>query len=120
MKQASKLLSIVLLLILTLTWRPGQTLAQGDVVCESDVTVQADDWLSKIADKFYGNPLAYPAIVDATNNKATVDNSYNAIDNPDVIEPGWKLCVPSVEDAQASTAVNIAISSEGAGEDTAE
>lgn len=116
MKKASNLLSILLLMALALTLAPNQTFAQGDVVCDSDVTVQADDWLSKIADKFYGNPLAYPAIVDATNNKATVDNSYNAIDNPDVIEPGWKLCVPSVEDAQKSTAVNIAIASQGQGE----
>ena len=116
MKHASKILSLLVLLGLVLILAPTPALAQGDVVCDSDVTVQADDWLSKIADKFYGNPLAYPAIVDATNNKATVDNSYSAIDNPDLIEPGWKLCVPSAEDAQASTSVNIAISSEAAGE----
>jgi len=112
-KHVSKLLGFVLLLALAVTFAPAHTFAQGDVVCESDVIVQADDWVSKIADKFYGNPLAFPAIVDATNNKATVDNSYNAIDNPDVIEPGWKLCVPSAEDAQASTSVSIAVSAAG-------
>ena len=37
------------------------------MVCETDVVVQADDWLSKIAEKFYGDPLAYQAIADATN-----------------------------------------------------
>ncbi|GIK38392.1 MAG: hypothetical protein BroJett011_22250 [Chloroflexota bacterium] len=37
------------------------------VSCQQDYTVQSDDWLSKIAEKFYGNVLAYPAIAQATN-----------------------------------------------------
>ncbi|MCL4295554.1 MAG: hypothetical protein KJ077_07495 [Anaerolineae bacterium] len=37
------------------------------VSCQQDYTVQADDWLSKIAEKFYGDVLAYPAIAQATN-----------------------------------------------------
>lgn len=61
----------------------------------SDVVVQADDWLSKIAEKEWGDPLLYPAIVTATNLKAQSDSSYAAIDNPDLIEPGWKLCLPA-------------------------
>ena len=36
------------------------------MVCEQTYSVQADDWLSKLADKFYGDIYAYPAIVDAT------------------------------------------------------
>ncbi len=70
-----------------------------DVACEQDVTVQADDWLSKIADKFFGDPLAFPAIVEATNQANASDDSYAKIDNPDVIEPGWKLCIPNADDA---------------------
>ena len=61
--------------------------------------VQADDWLSKIADKFYDNVLAYPAIVEATNTKAAVDDSFTAIDNLDVIEIGQKLRIPAQIDA---------------------
>jgi peptide/nickel transport system substrate-binding protein len=79
---------------------PGHTLAQG-IACESAVTVQADDWLSKLADKFYGDPLAFPAIVAATSAQAGSDDSFAVLNNPDVIEVGWKLCVPSTEDAQA-------------------
>lgn len=79
---------------------PAPAFAQGEVACETDVTVQADDWLSKIADKSYGNVLAFPAIVEATNAKAASDSSYATIDNPDVIEPGWKLCIPSAADAE--------------------
>ena len=57
--------------------------------------VQADDWLSRLAEKFYGDLLAYPAIVDATNAKAAEDDSYTVIDNPDVIEIGQKLFIPA-------------------------
>jgi iron(III) transport system substrate-binding protein len=62
-------------------------------------TVQADDWLSKLADKFYGDPLAYAAIAEATNTKATTDGSYTVIDNPDIIEIGQKLFIPTAQEA---------------------
>jgi iron(III) transport system substrate-binding protein len=61
--------------------------------------VQADDWLSKLAEKFYGDALAYPAIVEATNAKAAEDDSYPVIDNPDVIEVGQKLFIPTAQEA---------------------
>ena len=70
---------------------------QQTVTCEQDYIVQADDWLSKLAGKFYGDIFAYPAIVAATNAAATVDDSYTAITNPDLIEVGQKLCIPSTE-----------------------
>ena len=50
------------------------------MTCASDAIVQADDWLSKIADKFYGDILAFPAIVEATNAKAAIDDSYTTIE----------------------------------------
>lgn len=56
--------------------------------------VQANDWLSKLADKFYGDPLAYDAIVAATNKMAETDDSFTVIDNPDLIEIGQKLWIP--------------------------
>ena len=43
------------------------------MACEQTYSVQADDWLSKLADKFYGDIYAYPAIVDATNAIAQTD-----------------------------------------------
>jgi hypothetical protein len=69
--------------------------------CETDYVTQADDWLSKLADKYFADVLAYPAIVEATNAAAQVDGSYATIANPDLIEIGWKLCIPSAADAQA-------------------
>jgi molybdate transport system substrate-binding protein len=69
--------------------------------CTEEYTVQADDWLSKVADKFLGDLLAYPAIVIATNQQHVADTSFAEIVNPDLIEVGWKLCVPGAEQAQA-------------------
>jgi hypothetical protein len=74
---------------------------QAMMACETDYVVQADDWLSKLADKYFGDVLAYPAIVDATNAAAQADGSYATIANPDLIEIGWKLCIPSAADAEA-------------------
>ncbi len=74
---------------------------QGDVLCEQEVTVQADDWLSKIAEKVYGDVFAYPALAEATNAQHAGDDSFPMIENVDVIEVGWKLCVPGVIDAEA-------------------
>ncbi len=66
-----------------------------------DYVVQADDWLSKLADKFLGDPLAYPAITYYTNQKAAEDESYAEISDSDVIEIGWKVYIPTQEEAQA-------------------
>jgi hypothetical protein len=71
------------------------------VICESDVVVQTDDWLSKLAEKFYGTALAFPLIYNATNIKAAEDKSYATIKIPDLIEPGWKLCIPNPTYMQA-------------------
>jgi hypothetical protein len=80
---------------------PAEEMAAPAVACEEDYSVQADDWLSKIAEKMYGDVLAYTAIFEATNAAAAVDSSYAAIADANVIEVGTKLCIPSQEDAQA-------------------
>ncbi|MBI1879065.1 MAG: LysM peptidoglycan-binding domain-containing protein, partial [Chloroflexi bacterium] len=103
MKKIISVVSLLTLLALILTLAPAAALAQ-DVVCEQDTVVQADDWLSKLADKFYGDVLAYQVIADATNAKNATDDTYAKIDNPDIIEPGWKLCIPPAESAQAGVA----------------
>ena len=71
--------------------------AQEPVACDEDYLVQADDWLSKLADKYYGNVFAYWAIFDATN---AAGGDYATIENADLIEIGWKLCIPSAADAE--------------------
>jgi multiple sugar transport system substrate-binding protein len=66
-----------------------------------DYVVVKDDWLSKLADKYLGNRLSYPAIVALTNEKAATDSSYAKVTNPDRIEVGWKLYIPSAAEARA-------------------
>jgi putative spermidine/putrescine transport system substrate-binding protein len=112
------LLNLAMLLALILALGPGQAWAQTETVCEQDVVVQADDWLSKIAEKVYGDVLAFTVIAEATNAKAAVDESYARIDNVDVIEPGWKLCIPSAAEGvaildQAAAEVNAQLTALG-------
>jgi phosphonate transport system substrate-binding protein len=63
--------------------------------------VQADDWLSKLADKFLGDVFAWPAIWAATNEMAETDDTYQRIINPNVIEVGQTLYIPSPDEAAA-------------------
>jgi len=58
-------------------------------------TVQKDDSLWNIAEKYLGNGAAYPAIVGATNKKAVEDETFPYITDPARIQPGWKLAIPS-------------------------
>ena len=54
----------IMLMVFSITAIPS--MAQGPD-CADNYTVQADDWLSKLTDRYFGNIMAYPAIVDATN-----------------------------------------------------
>lgn len=75
-----------------------------------DYIVQSDDWLSNIAEKFYGDVLAYPAIVEATNKQAVNDASYAVVIDPNTIEVGQKLYIPSA--AEASILLGEALAAE--------
>ncbi len=70
------------------------------VPCANEYTTQADDSLSNIAEKYLGNVLAYQAIMVATNRQHGEDDSFPEIDDADAIEVGWKICIPSAEDAE--------------------
>ena len=58
-------------------------------------TIQKDDTLGKIAEKEYGDILAYTAIAHYTNLKAAEDSSLTRIDNPDSVEVGWTIYLPT-------------------------
>lgn len=101
----------VFLLLIVLVMIPLETTAQSSpeaIVCEQEVIVQSDDWLSKIAEKVYGDVLSYPAIAEATNAISQEDDSFAQIENYDLIEVGWKLCIPSVADAEALLEAELA------------
>ena len=96
MKKLFGLIMIVALLAVSVPVVSAAPPAQGQ-----EYIVTAGDWLSKIADKYLGNPLAWPAVMSATNQKNLEDSSFATIANADLIEPGWKLWVPSTEEAEA-------------------
>lgn len=103
-----KLATLFVVLSMMLIALPQVTHAAAPA-CAKDVSVQADDWLSKIAEKELGAVGAYPAIALATNMKHAEDSSYALVIDPNLIEVGWKLCVPSAADAQTLNATRYKI-----------
>jgi hypothetical protein len=92
-------MSFLLVTLAMVVLLPIGVMAETPVAGEGqDYIVQADDWLSKLADKFYGDPLAYLVIVEATNQRAAQDASYTMITDPDVIEIGQKIFVPVADE----------------------
>lgn len=96
-KVTTILVTIFLLSILTI----GLANAAGPLPQEGgqEYTVQADDWLSKLAEKNYGDVLAWPVIWKATNNMAEQDDSFAVIPDPNIIEVGQKLWIPDEAEA---------------------
>jgi ABC-type amino acid transport substrate-binding protein len=62
-------------------------------------TVQAADSLSKLADKYFADPGAWPAIWLATNAKAAEDDTFEVIPDPDLLRIGQTLWIPTAEEA---------------------
>ena len=73
----------------------AEVLAQEEVT----YTVKLGDNLWTLAEKYLGSGPAYWAIFGATNAKHDEDASFASIDNPNLIHPGWKLLIPSAEEA---------------------
>ena len=91
-----KILNLLIVLSLLALLVPAVALAQdGGELKGQEYTIQKDDWLSKLADKYLGNVLAYDAIVEATNQMAEQNpDKFTKIDNPDLVEPGWVIWIP--------------------------
>ena len=97
-----RMFSLTVLVVLLLALVPVPASAQEGVECAEEVVVQKDDWLSKYGDKYFGNILSWPAIMAWNNQAAAAEpDKYDWIENPDLIEVGWSICIPSAEDAEA-------------------
>jgi basic membrane protein A len=68
---------------------------------ETTYTIKLGDSLWNLADKYLGNGAAYWAIVGTTNTKHDEDDSFARIETPRLIQPGWKILIPSAETAEA-------------------
>jgi raffinose/stachyose/melibiose transport system substrate-binding protein len=103
-KMTKKLLNLFVIISMLAIAAPVVVAAPPVQDGGQDYVVVNDDWLSKLADKYLGNLLAYPAIMELTNQKAAEDSSYATIANPDLIEVGWKIYIPSAAEAEAFVA----------------
>jgi ribose transport system substrate-binding protein len=95
-----KALYLLMTLVLLATLAPAATAAPSQQEGQA-YTVQKDDWLWKLAEKYLGDAYAYPAIAMATNAKHAEDDSYAFIWDMDLIEVGDKLWIPSADEMQA-------------------
>jgi peptide/nickel transport system substrate-binding protein len=103
-----KLLSLVILLTLVGGLLPAAVFAAPPAQGEGKTyTIQKDDWLSRIADKEYGDPLAYTAIVYYNNKQAETDSTLTVIEDPNTLEVGWTIYLPSPEEASAYMIGNV-------------
>ncbi len=78
------------------------------VTCAEDYIVQAGDSVSSIAQKYYGNVLAYTTIVEATNQAAQSNRKYLPITNANIVEPGRVLCIPADAEAETMLSTHLA------------
>jgi glucose/mannose transport system substrate-binding protein len=97
-----KLFFLTMITVLLMTLVPMVASAQEPVVCQEEVTVAKDDWLSKYADKYFGNVLSWPAIMALNNQAALAEpGTYDSIVNADLLEVGWTICVPAEDATEA-------------------
>ncbi len=97
-----KVLTSLFIALLLATFLVGLVSAANPVQqAGQEYVVQADDWLSKLAEKNYGDVLAWPVIWKATTAKAAEDDTFALIADPNVIEVGQKLWIPAEEEATA-------------------
>ena len=96
-------LAVVLSLLLSL----GLSVANAAPPAQEELsyTVKLGDNLWTLAEKYLGSGPAYHAIVMVTNLKALEDPSFARIKDPNLIHPGWKFLIPSVEEAEELMAV---------------
>ena len=67
----------------------------------SSYLIQFNDWLSKIAEKAYGNPHVYNQIIEGTNAKSLIDNSFRKITAANDLRLGQKVWIPNLADASS-------------------
>lgn len=94
-----KLVNLILAMSLLLVLVPAVVAAPPPQE-ETVYTVQKDDSLWAISEKYLGSGAAYMSIVISTNAKHAEDPSFDLIINPALIQPGQKLSILSTDKAE--------------------
>lgn len=95
--------SLALLIgVLALTFVPRATQAQS-VSCAQTLVMARGQTLATIAARTFGTQDGVAAIIAATNTLAALDASYTPIADPNAVEAGWKICVPTTVGNRASS-----------------
>ncbi|MFB0546481.1 MAG: LysM peptidoglycan-binding domain-containing protein, partial [Anaerolineae bacterium] len=94
------LVNLLMVLSLLVILVPVASAAPLEQEGESYTVVEGDS-LAALAETYLDDLDAWPAIMAATNQKNLEDPSFARIDNADVLEPGWKIWIPSKEEAEA-------------------
>lgn len=102
------------LFVLGAPFAHAQTNAQA-AACAETYAVVSGDTLGGIALKFLGSNSLYQQIADATNAAAKIDPSFATISDPNVIEVGWKLCIPPKPAGTTTTAPAASVGGAAAG-----
>lgn len=95
-----KVMKVLLLVAVIVAVLPA-TVGAAPPAAEQTYTVQADDNLWSLSEKYLGNGALYRAIVYATNAASFTDDTVARIWNPSLIQPGQKLIIPDADTAAA-------------------
>lgn len=68
-----------------------------------EYVIQQGDTLAGLAEQYIGAADDVIAIIAATAEKAATDETFAKINDPNLIEPGWKVWIPSKEKAKEYT-----------------
>lgn len=80
------------LVVLLSLWGGG--LSRADNPAGDSYTWQADDSLARLAEKYYNDPAAWPAIIIATNGRVEWDERFDRVLSPGGIPVGQHLWLP--------------------------
>ena len=93
-----KVIGLMLLIGVIVAILPG-AVGAAPSAAEQTYTVQKDDTLWGLSEKYLGNGAFYRAIVHATNVASFTDATVARIWKPALIQPGQKLIIPDAEGA---------------------
>lgn len=92
---------MLLLVVTLLALSAPVTAAPPPQAGGQDYVVQVGDTLAALAETALGDRDLYPAIAALTTEKAIANSAYAVIGDPQWLEPGWQIYLPTADEAAA-------------------